>query len=559
LLVDDQKVVYEEAIALSRAAQKGDKQVLIVEGGPGTGKSVVAINLLVELTRRRLVTQYVTRNAAPRAVYESKLTNSFKKSHITNLFSNSGAYTQSEADSFDALIVDEAHRLNAKSGLYGNLGDNQIKEIIRAARLSVFFVDEDQRVTFADIGETAEIRSWARAAGASVNELTLSSQFRCNGSDGYLAWIDNVLQIRKTANETLLGIDYDFRVFDDPNQLYAHIVEKNRANNKARLVAGYCWDWKGKQDPAIRDVIIPEHGFAMRWNLGTDGSLWIVKPESVNEIGCIHTCQGLELEYVGVIVGPDFVVRDGQVRIDAGKRSSRDKSIKGYKSMLKSDPSRARAMADRIVKNTYRTLMTRGQQGCFVYCVDAETNDHFKRFGLQESPVATQAFESYPGLTLRILRPEEIRPYENSVPIFDLKIAAGLNFGEEQAIEAHDWVELPDSFKPQRGQFVTRVVGESMNRRIPNGSWCLFKANPSGTRQGRVVIVEHQDIQDAETGTRCTVKVYSSEKTVVEDTWRHQRVTLHPDSTLPGYRAIELEADATKNFRVIGELVAILC
>ena len=173
LLIDDQKLVYEKALALSKKGQDGRKQVLIVEGGPGTGKSVVAINLLVALTKQRHMVNYVTRNAAPRAVYESKLTGSFKKSHITNLFKNSGSYIDCDASAFDALIVDEAHRLNAKSGMFKNLGENQILEIIRAAKLSVFFLDEDQRVTIHDIGEAAAIREWATTCGAEVHELAL--------------------------------------------------------------------------------------------------------------------------------------------------------------------------------------------------------------------------------------------------------------------------------------------------------------------------------------------------------------------------------------------------
>ena len=144
------------------------------------------------------------------------------------------------------------------------------------------------------------------------------------------------------------------------------------------------------------------------------------------------------------------------------------------------------------------------------------------------------------------------------MPIFDLKMAAAYDFSEEQAVEAHDWVELPDSFKSQPGLFVTRVVGESMNRRIPNGSWCLFKANPGGSREGKVVIVQHRDIQDAETGTRCTIKVYSSEKSADSEGWRHERITLRPQSNLPGYRDIVLEADASSELRVLGELVAVL-
>lgn len=379
-MIDDQKVVYETALDLAGRAKEGRKEVLLVEGGPGTGKSVVAINLLVELTRRQFVAHYVSRNAAPRAVYESKLSGSFTKTHITNLFKGSGAYLEIAPNTMDVLIVDEAHRLNEKSGFYGNQGDNQIKEIIRATRCSVFFLDQDQRVTLKDIGDRDEIRRWAAEAGANLTELKLESQFRCNGSDGYLAWINNTLQVEETANPTLAGIHYDFRVFDSPNDLRSHIVELNRESNKARMVAGYCWDWKGKRNPDIEDVTIPEHDFSMRWNLDTDSSLWIIAPDSVSEIGCIHTCQGLELDYIGVIIGPDLVVRDGQVVTDAGKRSSQDRSIRGYKSMLKEEPETAKSLADRIIKNTYRTLMTRGQKGCYIFCVDAETNRYFRRF-----------------------------------------------------------------------------------------------------------------------------------------------------------------------------------
>lgn len=378
-LIDAQKVVYETALALAEKAKHGRKQVLLVEGGPGTGKSVVAINLLVELTRRRQLVHYVTRNAAPRAVYESKLAGTFTKTHIANLFKGSGAYTDSPPNDMDVLIVDEAHRLNEKSGLFQNLGENQIKEIISAARASIFLIDEDQRVTLKDIGEKSAIRERAEACGADIYELALESQFRCNGSDGYLAWVDNALQIRKTASETLEGIHYDFRVCETPKELRDLILERNREANKARLVAGYCWDWKGKKDPTIRDVCIPEHDFAMRWNLDKDGSLWILMPDSVNEVGCIHTCQGLELDYVGVIIGQDLVVRDGRVVTNPAKRSSQDRSIHGYKKMLRNDPERARLLIDRIIKNTYRTLMTRGQKGCYLYSVDDETNEYFIR------------------------------------------------------------------------------------------------------------------------------------------------------------------------------------
>ncbi len=378
VMIDDQKIVFEEAMSSARKPNTGKKDVLIVEGGPGTGKSVVAINLLVSIIKLGLNAQYVTKNAAPRAVFESKLTGTLKKTHISNLFTGSGSFVDCESNTFDALIVDEAHRLNAKSGMFKHLGENQIKEIIESAKLSIFFIDEDQKVTFSDIGDIEEIEKWAHAAGANIKRLKLESQFRCNGSDGYLAWLDNTLQIRETANIKLDTKEYDFRILETPNELAELIFEKNKVDNKARIVAGYCWDWVSKKNAALKDVQIPEHNFAMHWNFASDGNLWIMAPESVTEIGCIHTCQGLEVDYIGVIVGADLIARNGEVITDPSKRASTDKSLSGYKALLKKNPEEAKAKADAIIRNTYRALMTRGMKGCYVYFVDKELEMLFK-------------------------------------------------------------------------------------------------------------------------------------------------------------------------------------
>ncbi len=571
VMIDDQKVVFETALALARSATVKDKRVLIIEGGPGTGKSVVAINLLVRLIAERLTTQYVTRNAAPRAVYESVLVRSFRKSHISNLFSGSGAYTETEPNSFDALVVDEAHRLNEKSGMYKNLGEHQVKEIIDAAKCSIFFIDEDQRIAWRDVGTIDEIERWADLAGATAYRMKLQSQFRCNGSDGYLAWLDHVLQIRPTANDDLAGIHYDFRVCDTPNELMELIEAKNAERNKARAVAGYCWDWITKKPDRRHefDIDFPGHDFRRRWNLDTDGSLWIRKPGSVKEIGCIHTCQGLEVDYVGVIIGPDLVVRDRNVVTRPDQRSRMDATINGYKKALKSDPAAARERIDRIIKNTYRTLMSRGQRGCYLYCTDPETQTYFKELAQIIQRVAPQSTataaptlatphrsERYPNLTLRILPSGEVRPFENSVPIYDMAAAAG-GF-TYQEIADRDWVELPDSFQPRPDHFVMRVEGESMNRRIPNGAWCLFKANSGGTREGKIVIVEHRSILDPDTGSRFTIKRYHSEKTRSGDDWRHLRIVLTPESSDDRYVPIVIENAPADELRVVAELIAVL-
>jgi uncharacterized protein len=586
LMIDDQKIVYETAISLCNKSSIKDKHVLIVQGGPGTGKSVVAVNLLVEFTKRQLLAQYVSKNAAPRDVYASKLAGSFKKSHINNLFKGSGSYTESEAHVFDALIVDEAHRLNEKSGMFQNMGENQVKEIISAAKFSVFFLDEDQIVTMKDIGESDEIQKWATKLGAHVHELELQSQFRCNGSDGYLAWVDSALQIRETANETLDGISYDVQVFDSPNELRDAIFRKNRIHNKARLVAGYCWDWISKTDASLKDISIKKHDFAMNWNLASDGNLWILKPESVNEVGCIHTCQGLELDYIGVIIGPDFVIRNGQVVANAEMRAKTDSSIKGYKKLGQTNPDAAKHRTEIIIKNTYRTLMTRGSKGCYIFCTDPETNAYFKEVigtaqetGVDFENVASilsnhdvqqEVASSFPGLTLKIVNAKDVKPYQNSVPIYNLAIAAGQfsasqivnevpQEGDLGAVEQYDWVELPDAFRPQPGLFVARVVGESMNRRIPNGSWCLFKQASGGTRQGKVVLVQHRDIDDIDTGGHYTIKVYESEKASHDDGgWQHKRIILKPDTTSSGYEPIILTGDKAGELTVIAEMVAVL-
>lgn len=379
VMIDQQKIVFENALERARyATVHNDKQVIIVEGGPGTGKTVVAINLLVAAIAESLNARYITKNAAPRAVFESILSGKKTKSEIAALFSGSGAFITTPENLFDFLIVDEAHRLTEKSGFMGTDGTNQIMEIIAATKCSIFFVDEDQRVTWNDIGGRKAIEVWAEELGAETLYLKLESQFRCGGSDGFLAWLDNTLQIKETANKTMEGIEYDFRVMSSPNELQEWIVEKNKEKNSARTVAGYCWDWKSKSDASVKDIVIPEYDFSMQWNLNTDGSLWIIQPKSVEQVGCIHTCQGLEVEYIGVIVGSDLVVRDGQVVVDPSKRAKTDKALKGYKRDLVVDPVEATSKVKAIIKNTYRTLMTRGQKGCAVYFVDKETEVYFR-------------------------------------------------------------------------------------------------------------------------------------------------------------------------------------
>lgn len=378
-LIDDQKVVFERIMELSRQYEKdGKKRVFIAQGGPGTGKSVIAINLLARLTEEGFFAQYCSKNSAPREVYKKKLRGHRTKSSIDNMFKGSGSYTDAPKNAVGVILADEAHRLNEKSGLYANKGVNQIFEIINAARLSVFFIDESQRVTTSDIGSVSEIKQWAAVNNAEVYEEELTSQFRCNGSDGYLAWLDDVLEIRETANYDLEQVDYEFIVLDTPQEMKDLVVKRNEGSNKSRILAGYCWNWPkaGRSNTDVHEIKIGD--FEISWNLD-GGEEFALSPTSINEAGCIHTTQGLEFEYVGVIIGDDLRFEDGHLVTDFTKRAKTDQSIKGLKKMEKEDPERAHELADEIIKNTYRTLMTRGMKGCYVYATDSSLRDYLRR------------------------------------------------------------------------------------------------------------------------------------------------------------------------------------
>jgi len=378
VLIDDQKTVLETIIKAANDGLNGKKQVVIIKGGPGTGKSVIAINALSRLMGQRMIARYVTPNAAPRAVFEVNLKSSFKGGEIKELFSGSGNFTGIEENDFDVLIVDEAHRLKLRTQ-YSKGGKNQIGEVIHAAKTSVFFLDEAQKVTWKDIGEESEIARFAQENNAVIHYLELKSQFRCNGSDGYISWLDETLGIIEDTEIGFKGVNYDFKIFNDPSELYEEIRIRNLTNNKSRMLAGYCWDWISKGDVNAYDIEFPMFNFKARWNLESRGSAWIIDANSIDDIGCIHTSQGLELDYVGVIIGPDFKMADGCLVSDPAGRASTDVSLHGYKKELKENPETARVKADQIIRNTYRTLMTRGMKGCYIYCTDPEVAEYFRK------------------------------------------------------------------------------------------------------------------------------------------------------------------------------------
>ena len=374
-LLDEQAVCFDMCVrTMLQCLKDHKKRTIIIQGGPGTGKSVLAVNLLMHYLLCNCNAAYVTKNSAPRQAFLSILSHNKAEgiADICQLFRSPFGLSRVPANAYDCLIVDEAHRL-VKQMFRDYTGVNQVKECINASLLTVFMLDEDQAVTTKDIGSIQEITKWCVELGSTIimrEETKLVSQFRCNGSDAYIQFIDNLLQRNEeTINVPLTELNYDFRVFDDACQMREALREKN-TGNKARMVAGYCYDWNVKNHRGDVDISLPG-GFQAKWNLEND-KIWAINPKSFEEVGCIHTAQGLEFDYVGVLIGKDLKYVDGQVVTDKTAISADDKSsgIRGA-----SDD-----VARRLILNTYKTLLTRGQKGCFVYCEDDALREYLKRY-----------------------------------------------------------------------------------------------------------------------------------------------------------------------------------
>lgn len=376
MLLDEQAVVFDMCIKTMNQCMKDmKKRTIVIQGGPGTGKSVLAINLLKKYISNGLNASYVTKNSAPREAYLKLLSKSDlkKEVNIKQLFRSPFGLCGAPSNYYDCLIVDEAHRLVKQ--MYGDFhGVNQVMECINASLLTIFLIDENQKITTKDIGSIDEISKWARELNSRViinEETTLTSQFRCNGSDLYIQLLNNILQVGEPVDIDINELNFDIKVFDDPNILRDELRKKNEINNKARMVAGYCYDWDVKNHRGEYDIYL-ENGFKAKWNLEKD-KIWAINPTSFEEVGCIHTAQGLEFDYVGVLIGKDLRYDEvNNVIITDKSMISRDDKSSGIKSC-------GEALAKQLIKNTYKTLLTRGQKGCYIYCEDKALARYIKR------------------------------------------------------------------------------------------------------------------------------------------------------------------------------------
>ena len=378
VLLDEQKIVYDKVLSLARKGfHDKQKNVLIIKGGPGTGKSVIALNLMADLLLGGYNAQYAT---GSKAFTETLWEIVGKRGSAQFKYFNS--YGSASYNEIDVLICDEAHRIRDTSNnrftpQVRKSDRHQIEEILNASKVSVFFIDDDQIVRPNEIGSVHHIKEYALKSQARVFEYELEAQFRCNGSDAFVNWINNTLGVKKTANIIWENYEkYDFKIFETPWQLEAAISERIEQGFTGRITAGFCWKWSEPDlnGKLIDDVIVGN--YHRPWNAKPDArklakdipsaSLWAYDKNGLNQIGCIYTAQGFEFDYVGIIIGKDLIYRFNQGWV-GNPQESHDTIVK-----------RSRQHFVNLVKNTYRVLCTRGMKGCYVHFLDKETEQFFR-------------------------------------------------------------------------------------------------------------------------------------------------------------------------------------
>lgn len=400
-LIDEQNEAFE--IIRHKVIDEKDRtgrHVFVVEGGPGTGKSVIAVRLVAEALKRKRMAFFVAPNKAFRDALVEQLSegNSGYRDDGQALFRSSWSFDQADwrrDEKNEILVIDEAHRL--KEQAYQYRGESMIEDMVRAARISVFFIDESQKIEWKDAGSVEAVRVAAKKFKAEWHEpMKLTAQFRCHGSTGYTNWLVDTLQLGETGNyDGWPNLDYDFQIFANAHDLYEALKARNTTNT-ARLVAGYAWNWPQKgRERGSAAAHIQVDGLSLPWNYF--GESWGTAADGIGQVGCIHTCQGLEFDTMGILIGGDLVYREGQVVGLPEKRAKTDRSLYGYRAELKAageDPrkhSQVLGKIQTIIKNTYKVLLSRGRKGCYVWCEDAALREYLKH-RLELAKVAPDCF-----------------------------------------------------------------------------------------------------------------------------------------------------------------------
>ena len=544
---------------------------IIVEGGAGTGKTILAVFLFKLLNSKNedfnfkefgddetefVQTVIELKNKYPNpkmalVVPMSSFRNTLKKvfRNIKDLNANMViGPAELIRDQFDIVVVDESHRLRRRVslGAYYRAFDivceklkldknscNELDWVAKQSNNAILFYDENQSIKSADVRK--EDFDKLKLSPLTKVEF-LKSQFRVKGGNGYVNYINKLLNCRlDSTDKTFKSKEYEFILFDLIEDMISEIKLRDSENGLSRLVAGYSWPWISKNDKSVYDIKIENS--MLQWNSVSND--FINSANALNEVGCIHTTQGYDLNYTGVIFGKEITYDKVKGEIVILKENYCDTNGK----LSINDPSELK----NFIINIYKTIMLRGIKGTYVYVCDKNLREYFSNHIEKHR---TDKIINY-------VNQEHVIPFENSIPVYDLKAAAG-NFSELQNVEDFDWIELPPRYKASKDLFACTVIGESMNKVIPNGSICLFRKYDGGSRNGKIVLVKHTNIQDPDFGSGYTVKEYWSKKNIDNEQWNHQSIILKPISYSSEYNNILLTEDELIDLKVIGVFECVL-
>lgn len=548
---------------------------VIVEGGAGTGKTILAIFLFKLLHSKyedfnykefgddetqfinaviKLKNKFPNPKMAlvvPMASFRETLQNVFK--NIKGLSANMVIGPADLKDTrFDIVVVDESHRLRRRVNLgayfrafdvaceklnFDKKNCSELDWVTKQSDKAILFYDEGQSIKPSDARKDDFDKL---KLSPSTKIESLKSQFRVKGGNGYVNYISNLLNVNIPPTQKVYqSKEYEFILFDSVETMVNEIKLRDEESGLSRMIAGFSWPWASKNDKTIYDIEID--GFKLQWNYVAKN--FINSANAIDQVGCIHTTQGYDLNYAGIIFGNEISYNKATDEIIILKENYFD--VNGKQSI--SDPAE---LKDYIL-NIYRTVMLRAIKGTYVYVCDKNLREYFAKHIEKNQIIKGVGYLDY----------ENVIPYVNSVPVANLKAAAG-TFSELQIIEENtedfDWVEIPARYKPSKDLFACTVVGESMNKVIPNGSLCLFRKDNGGSRNGKIVLVEYSNIQDPDFGSSYTVKEYSSKKNVTDDQWSHQLITLKPLSFNSEYQDIVITEDEVAYLKVVGVFECVL-
>jgi uncharacterized protein len=545
-----------------------NSKVSLIQGGAGTGKSILAIFLF-----KLLKTNLENFNYADFEENDEELFDllkevkssygdlqmalvipmaSFRKT-ISNVFKNIEGLSpkmvigpsELAKQKYDLVIVDEGHRLRRRvnlgpyfkpfddtCALFGldKMTATELDWVILQSKKALIFYDRYQSIKPSD---TLRERFQKLEQDPLTKIEVLKTQFRCRGGNAYVNFIHHLLFENHNLKDKFQPLEYECYLFNNIQNMVDEIHKREQSEGLSRIVAGYAWEWISKNNKSAFDIELEDS--KLRWNSVAND--WINSKDSINEVGCIHTTQGYDLNYVGVIIGPELDYDFDTKKLIIIKENYKDKAGK--------NTIQDENVLQEFILNIYKTILLRGIKGTYIYAC----NNNLKRYLMQFINIKDVPKEK---VKIQILNEK----LDYTIPFYDLKIAAG-SFSEIQKTDEVQFIKVEERYTKNKNFFACRVIGQSMNKIIPNNSICLFEKYNGGSRNGLITLVEMTDYTDLDYGSNYTIKEYSSKKIISEDGWHHEEIVLLPKSDLP-YEPIVLRDEETHNLKVIGLFVKVL-